>query len=66
MDFSIEDDSNLVKKIKTMTSLLREAHEYVGVAIGVELEYGDYVSVERLKNLRKRIEEEISLGPTSK
>jgi len=47
-------------KINDLTVLLKEAHESVGIAIGVELEYGDYNAVERLKTLRARIENEVN------
>jgi hypothetical protein len=46
--------------LKSTTVLLQESLEAIGTAIGVELEYGDYGAVERLKNLKVRIENEIT------
>jgi len=50
----------LLSKIDNLIALLKESHESVGVAIGVELEYGDYAAAERLRDLRSRIEFEVN------
>jgi histidinol phosphatase-like PHP family hydrolase len=55
---AIERDE-LKMRVENLVSLLREANETVDIAIGVELEYADYDSVERLKRLRQKIELEV-------
>ena len=49
----------LKEKLKKLVGLLQEANETVSVAIGVELEYADYESVEKLKALKQKIEFEV-------
>ena len=49
----------LKARLNNLVNLLKEATTSVDVAIGVELEYADYDSVERLKVLKKKIELEV-------
>jgi 5,10-methylenetetrahydrofolate reductase len=49
----------LKARLTNLVNLLKEATASVDVAIGVELEYADYDSAERLKVLKKKIELEV-------
>ena len=60
MQLRQKENEDLVRKVESITSLLAEAYETIGVAIGVEVEYGDYAAAEKLKDLRKRVEKELT------
>lgn len=61
MDNTGKNAGDLQVRIRRLTNLLAETQESIKTAIGVELEYGDYSAVERLKDLKVRIEEEINV-----
>ena len=58
-DGLVQEKEDLKLRVNKLVSLLKEARESVHVAIGLELEYADYSSAERLRTLKKKIEEEI-------
>lgn len=58
-DKLIQEKEDLELRVDALVSLLKEARESVYVAIGLELEYADYSSAERLRMLKQKIEEEI-------
>ena len=58
-DELVQEKEDLKLRVNKLVSLLKEARESVHVAIGLELEYADYSSAERLRTLKQKIEEEI-------
>jgi len=59
VDELVQEREDLKLRVTTLVSLLKEARESVHAAIGLELEYADYPSAERLRSLKMKIEEEI-------
>jgi RNase H-fold protein (predicted Holliday junction resolvase) len=59
LDELVQEKEDLKLRVNALISLLKEARESVHVAIGLELEYADYPSAERLRSLKLKIEEEI-------
>lgn len=59
LDELVQEKEDLKLRVNTLVSLLKEARESVHAAIGLELEYADYSSAERLRSLKMKIEEEI-------
>jgi hypothetical protein len=59
LDNLLIERDELKSRVSSLVALLKESHEAVGIAVGVELEYGDYPAAERFKDLRLRIEREV-------
>ena len=59
LDKVITERDELKARLEVLVKLLEEATESVNAAIGLELEYADYESAERLKTLKKKIEAEV-------
>lgn len=55
MSTSQESIDELEKKIKHLKSILVACHAARGDAVSHQLEHGDYISAERVRDLKRRI-----------